>query len=153
MRPAHTCMHRVLTGCKGAPRRGHARDMIPRGTDASIRETPCRTSSYSALRRPAARPRTPKASSGSTGGQSKPPTVIQTFDNRRQLIVCPGEIKPGDWLSDLGTLRQVASVDALSLKTGPGMIHILHFEDQPGVANKALGFSTQADLITIWREQ
>lgn len=63
----------------------------------------------------------------------------------------PNEIKPGDWLCDLGTLRQVASVDALSLQTGPGMIHILHFAPQPGVANKALGFSTQADAVTVWR--
>lgn len=118
-----------------------------------MRETPCRTSSYSALRHPVARTRSPRTSGSSTGGQSGLPTMIQTFDNRRQLIACPGEIKPGDWLSDLGTLRQVASVDALSLRTGPGMIHILHFEDQPGVANKALGFCTQADLITIWREQ
>ena len=78
-------------------------------------------------------------------------TKIQTFDNRQPLIVHPSEIKPGDWLSDLGTLRQVASVDAMSLQSGPGMLHILHFEPQPGVANTALGFSTQADPVTVWR--
>lgn len=81
-------------------------------------------------------------------------TSIQTFGNRQPLIVHPSEIKPGDWLRDLGTLRQVASVDAMSLQAGrPGMITILHFVPQPGVANKALGFSTHADQITIWRDQ
>ena len=79
-------------------------------------------------------------------------TKIQTFDDRHPIIVHPSEIKPGDWLSDLGTLRQVVSVDAMSLRKGSGMLHIVHFEPQPGVANTALGFSTQADEITVWRE-
>ena len=79
--------------------------------------------------------------------------VMHTFDHRQPVIVHPSEIKPGDWLCDLGTLRQVASVDAMSLQTGPGMIHILHFVPQSGVANRALGFSTHADEVTIWRDQ
>jgi hypothetical protein len=79
-------------------------------------------------------------------------TTIQTFDDRQPIIVHPSEIKPGDWLSDLGTLRQVASVDAMSLQNGPGMLHIVHFEPQSGVASTALGFSTQTDTVTGWRE-
>jgi hypothetical protein len=78
-------------------------------------------------------------------------TEIETFDGWQPLIVYPSEIKPGDWLSDLGTLRQGASVDAVSLQTGPGMIRILHFEPRPGIANTALGFSTQAGAATVWR--
>lgn len=78
-------------------------------------------------------------------------TSIHTFDDRHQIIVQPGEIKPGDWLRDLGTLRQVEYVDGLSV-TGSGMLYILHFIDQPGIANFALGISSSTNALTVWRE-
>lgn len=78
---------------------------------------------------------------------------IQTFDNRQQIIVAPGEIKPGDWLRDLGTLRQVGYVDALSVNSGPGTLYVIHFTAQSGVADKALGISSSTQQVTIWREQ
>lgn len=37
--------------------------------------------------------------------------TIQAFDRRHPIILGPTEIRPGDWLRDLGTLRQVESVD------------------------------------------
>jgi len=106
-----------------------------------------------ALRHAVANPRPPTAHSHTSSEQSTPTNSIQTFDDRKQLIVHPSQIKPGDWLNDIGTLRQVESVDALSVMAGSGMIHILHFKDQPGIANKALGFSTRANAVTIWRKQ
>jgi len=79
--------------------------------------------------------------------------VVQTFDHRQQMIVDPAEIRLGDWLRDLGALRQVESIDTLSTNTGTGAIYILHFVSQAGVSSKALGISSDATEITIWREQ
>jgi len=66
--------------------------------------------------------------------------------------VPPAEIGPGDWLRDLGTLRQVESVDAIGDVTSPGMIYIIHFVVQPGAANKALGISSRRPSVIVWRE-
>jgi hypothetical protein len=80
--------------------------------------------------------------------------TAHTFDNRQQLLVGPGEIRPGDWLRDLGTLRQVESIDTLGVSGGgPGTLYILHFVEQPGVHNRALGLSSSSPShLTIWRE-
>jgi hypothetical protein len=78
--------------------------------------------------------------------------AIHTTDMRRQHVVTPAEIRPGDWLRDLDTLRQVESVDAIGVAEGPGMIYIIHFVAQPEVANKALGISSQRPEVTVWRE-
>jgi hypothetical protein len=40
--------------------------------------------------------------------------AIQAFDQRRQIIVDATEIRPGDWVRDLGKLREVESVEAIS---------------------------------------
>jgi hypothetical protein len=37
--------------------------------------------------------------------------TIQVFDQRRPVFVEPSEIRAGDWMRDLGTLRQVESVE------------------------------------------
>lgn len=75
---------------------------------------------------------------------------IQAFDGRRQVIVRPGEIRPGDWLRDLGTLRQVESVEALPPATSPGRIFVLRFVSAPGVEDLALGVP-ESVTVTIWR--
>lgn len=73
--------------------------------------------------------------------------TVHTFDHRQQMLVDPSEIRPGDWLHDLGTLRQVETIDTL------GAIYILHFVEQPGVQNRALGISgTNANHLTVWRD-
>lgn len=79
-------------------------------------------------------------------------TVVYAFDRRQQFIVPPSEIKPGDWLVDLGTLRCVEYIDGIGDAVGSGVLHIVHFETQPGVPNFALGFSSSAPEITVWRE-
>lgn len=105
----------------------------------------------SASRRVPAKPRPPTAHTNASNGQSRPGSRVQSFDNRQQIIVHSDEIKPGDWLNDRGTLRQVESVYAVSLRAGPGMIHILHFKAQPGVASTVLGFSGCTAEVTVWR--
>lgn len=113
---------------------------LPRATSGTLNA--CRAA-------PGSRPLTARGDGSSS--RSGHATRIQAFDNWQPLIVHPSGIKPGDWLSDIGTFRQVASVDALSMQGGHGMIHILHFRPQPGVAHTALGFSTQADDVVVWR--
>lgn len=78
--------------------------------------------------------------------------AIHTTDTRRQHVVTPAEIRPGDWLRDLGTLRRVESVDAIGDATSPEMIYIIHFVVQPGVANKALGISSRRPSVIVWRD-
>ena len=75
---------------------------------------------------------------------------IQTFDSRRQFIVCPGEIRPGDWLRDLGTLRQVESVEESSSAVDLERLFVLRFVSAPGVEDLALGIPSTV-TITIWR--
>jgi hypothetical protein len=79
--------------------------------------------------------------------------TVHTFDDRQQMLVDAAEIRPGDWLHDLGTLRQVESIDTLGVQAGPGAIYILHFVEQPGVQNRALGLSgSSTGKLTIWRQ-
>ena len=78
--------------------------------------------------------------------------TVQTFDARHQRVVPPAEIRPGDWMRDQGTLRRVESVDAIGIAAGSGLLYIIHFVEQPGVANKALGISSLASPVVVWRE-
>jgi len=78
--------------------------------------------------------------------------AIQTFDARHQCVVSPAEIRPGDWMRDLGTLRRVEFVDAIGVAAGSGLLYIIHFVERPGVANKALGISSLASAVVVWRE-
>jgi hypothetical protein len=78
--------------------------------------------------------------------------AIQAFDARHQRVVSPAEIRPGDWMRDLGTLRRVEFVDDLGVAAGSGLVHIIHFVEQPGVANKVLGISSVAPAVVVWRE-
>jgi hypothetical protein len=77
---------------------------------------------------------------------------VQSFGSalRHCLLPDAGRIKPGDWIADLGTLRQVKYVDSIGLAVGTGFIHIVHFVEQSGVENLARGFSNGAS-VTVWR--
>jgi hypothetical protein len=71
--------------------------------------------------------------------------VIQSLDSRQPVILDdPSEIRPGDWIHDLGTLRQVDYVDSI------GTVHIVHFRFQEGVPHLALGASSGVP-VTVWR--
>jgi hypothetical protein len=79
--------------------------------------------------------------------------TVHTFDDRQQMLVDVAEIRPGDWLHDLGTLRQVEAIDTLGVQAGPGALYILHFFEQPGIQNRALGLSgSAAGKLTVWRQ-
>jgi hypothetical protein len=75
---------------------------------------------------------------------------IQAFDNRRQVLVRPDEIRPGDWLRDLGALRQVESVEEAPSAIGSGRISIVHFVSSPGVEDLELSIPGTV-TVTIWR--
>jgi hypothetical protein len=75
---------------------------------------------------------------------------VQTFDERRQLIVRPDEIRPGDWLRDLGTLRQVASVEESPSVKVSDRLFVMRFTSAPGVENLALCIPGTV-TVTIWR--
>ena len=107
------------------------------------------TGGDSASRHAMAEPRTPPACRDASHGRGEPTTGIQAFDNRRQYIVGPDEIRPGDWLRDLGTLRQIASVEEQSA-TGSERIRVVRFESTPDVEDLALTIP-DAVTVTIWR--
>ena len=112
----------------------------PRGW-AGSRSTPLRTT---------AEGRDPFARGTASAGQRELSADIQTFDNRRQFIVRPDEIRSGDWLRDLGTLRQVRSVEKPSSATRSHRLFVLRFVSAPGVEDLTLGIPSTV-TITIWR--
>jgi hypothetical protein len=80
------------------------------------------------------------------------PPWVQPFGSALRPCLLPdaGRIKPGDWIADLGTLRQVKYVDSIGLAVGTGLVHIVHFVEQSGVENLARGFSASTS-VTVWR--
>ena len=69
--------------------------------------------------------------------------TIHAFD-RRPMIVDPAEIRPGDWLRDLGMLRRVESVD----DSGPAVS--VRFAG--GVDGQFATLSVPEDVaVTVWR--
>lgn len=89
-----------------------------------------------------------------------PISAVEAFDGawvqpldpelRQHALDDPRGIMPGDWLADLGTLRQVEYVDTIGVAVGNGVVHIVHFVRQEGIENMARGFSDGASL-TVWR--
>ena len=76
--------------------------------------------------------------------------AIQTFDHRHPIIVDPSEIRPGDWMRDLGTLRQVESVQATDLQPTQGSHAAVRFVD--GVDGRYGTLSVPEDVkVTVWR--
>ena len=76
--------------------------------------------------------------------------MIQVFDSRCPMIVDSSEIRPGDWLRDLGTLRQVESVEELPSAVGSGRIFVVRFVSAPGVEDLVLSIPGTV-TVTIWR--
>ena len=75
---------------------------------------------------------------------------VQAFDGRRQVIVRPDEIRAGDWLRDLGTLRQVESVEDSLSAAGSGRIFVMRFVSVPGVEDLVLSIPSTV-TVTVWR--
>ncbi|MBR7830255.1 hypothetical protein KDK95_28390 [Actinospica sp. MGRD01-02] len=76
---------------------------------------------------------------------------IQTFDNRRQFIVRPDQIRKGDWLRDLGTLRQVASVTVRDRPSCHDRSFVLRFTETPAVQHLSLSIPSTVETVTVWR--
>jgi hypothetical protein len=90
------------------------------------------------------------AECGRGGSHGMPVPEIQAFDGRRQFIVSPGEIRPGDWLRDLGALRQVVSVEDLPAVGGSGRLFVVRFASAPGIEDRVLKVPDTV-TVTIWR--
>lgn len=74
--------------------------------------------------------------------------TIQAFNQRHPLIVEPADIRAGDWMRDLGTLRQVESVNAPADPLARGVS--VRFVD--GVDGKYATLSVPGDVpVTVWR--
>jgi len=76
--------------------------------------------------------------------------VIQVFDSRCPVIVDPSEIRPGDWLRDLGALRRVESIEEMPYAVGSGRVFVIRFVSAPGVEDLVLSIPGTV-TVTIWR--
>lgn len=76
--------------------------------------------------------------------------TIQAFDHRHPIIVDPSEIRPGDWMRDLGTLRQVESVQTTDDQPTQGSHAAVRFVD--GVDGRYGTLSIPRGVkVTVWR--
>lgn len=74
----------------------------------------------------------------------------QAPDGLARHTVRPDEIQPGDWLRDLGTLRQVVSMEELPAAGSSGRMFVVRFASISGVKDLALGIPGTV-TVTIWR--
>ena len=74
----------------------------------------------------------------------------QAPDGLTRHSVRPDEIQAGDWLRDLGTLRQVVAVEVLPATGSSGRMFVLRFASVSGVKDLALGIPGTV-AVTIWR--
>jgi hypothetical protein len=83
---------------------------------------------------------------------------IQAPANTQQLTVKPSEIRSGDWMRDLGRLRQVDTIEPV----GDGIsraddeakaseLFVIRFADEPSGDFATMGV-WEAFPATIWRE-
>lgn len=87
-----------------------------------------------------------------TKAQTQAPT------NAQRLTVRPSEIRLGDWMRDLGRLRQVTMVDPLGDGVGcaddeteSSALYVIRFADDPDGDFATMGV-WEAFPVTIWRE-
>jgi hypothetical protein len=83
---------------------------------------------------------------------------IQAPPNTRRLTVKPSEIRAGDWMRDLGRLRQVETIepvgDGISRADGEARsseLYVIRFADEPDGDFATMGV-WEAFPATIWRE-
>ena len=74
--------------------------------------------------------------------------TIQAFDQRHPIILKPSEIRAGDWMRDLGTLREVESVEAACDPCADGVC--IRFVG--GVVGQYATLSVRENVsVTVWR--
>lgn len=83
---------------------------------------------------------------------------IQAPTNTQRLTVKPSEIRVGDWMRDLGRLRQVDTIEALSngikrtdIDAESSELYVLRFADEPDGDFGTMGV-WETFPVTIWRE-
>ena len=75
--------------------------------------------------------------------------AARLLDLRKRHRLSPDEVRPGDWLRDLGTLRQVVSVEESSDR-GSDRFLVVRFASAPGIEDLALSIP-DAVVVTVWR--
>ena len=74
--------------------------------------------------------------------------MVQSFDQRHPTIVSPSEVQVGDWMRDLGTLRQVESVETADDPCADGVC--IRFVG--GVDGQFATLSVRDHVpVTVWR--
>ena len=74
--------------------------------------------------------------------------MIQAFDQRHPVIVEPSQIRTGDWMRDLGTLRQVESIEEVDDPCAQGVC--VRFVD--GVNGRYATLNVRRGVaVTVWR--
>jgi hypothetical protein len=77
-------------------------------------------------------------------------TAAHILDHWQRAIVDPNEIRLGDWLRDLGVLRQVVSVEDFPATGGSGRFLVVRFAPAPGIEDLVLKIPDTV-TVTIWR--
>lgn len=80
-------------------------------------------------------------------------TKYQTPDQEelQRLTIHPSEIRAGDWMRDLGRLRQIKDIDPVEDKVMPSTLYTIRFTDDAEGASPTLGVR-EVVPVTIWRE-
>jgi hypothetical protein len=77
-------------------------------------------------------------------------TAIHTFDGRQAVLVDPSEIRVGDWMRDLGRLRQVEAVEESSDSPVAGTL--VRFSDAADGPYTTLSIPAGGITVTVWRD-
>lgn len=83
---------------------------------------------------------------------------IQAPTNAQRLTLKPSEIRSGDWMRDLGRLRQVNTIEPLGDgvsrtddETKSSALYVIRFADEPDGDFATMGV-WEAFPVTVWRE-
>lgn len=83
---------------------------------------------------------------------------IQAPTDAQRLTVKPSEIRLGDWMRDLGRLRQVHTIEPVGDGVGraddetkSSALYVIRFADEPDGDFATMGV-WEAFPVTIWRE-
>jgi hypothetical protein len=75
-------------------------------------------------------------------------TMIQAFDSRSPVLLDPAEIQVGDWMRDIGRLRQVEAVEKADSHTLNG--YLVRFSDAADDTYATLSIPAGI-TVTVWR--
>lgn len=70
----------------------------------------------------------------------------------QRLTVRPSEIRVGDWMRDLGRLRQIKDIEPVEEKVIPSTLYTICFTDDADGTCPTLGVR-EAVPVTVWRKQ